>query len=107
MKTITGGLNAFATHLFPLMVFILLFATGRAHAQVTIQELRLGGLTSLANANVIRTSPDGSAVFYETSEDSPEGSFTKFFRWTSAGVQQIGEDLPADSWVDVDYVNTN
>ena len=108
MKTITGGLNAFATHLFPLMLFILLFATGRAHAQVTIQELRLGGLTSLANANVIRTSPDGSAVFYETSEDSPEGSFTKFFRWTSAGVQQIGEeDLPADSWFDVDYVNTN
>ncbi len=89
------------------MLFILLFATGRAHAQVTIQELRLGGLTSLANANVIRTSPDGSAVFYETSEDSPEGSFTKIFRWTSAGVQQIGEDLPPNFWLDVDYVNTN
>ncbi|MEI6878648.1 MAG: hypothetical protein WCL33_06400, partial [Planctomycetota bacterium] len=108
MKTITGGLNACATHLFLLMLFILLFATGRTHAQVTIQELRLGGLTSLANASVIHTSPDGSAIFYFTSEYSPEGSNTKVFRWTSAGVQRIGEeDLPADPWFDVDYVNTN
>ena len=107
MKTITGGFNAFATHLFPLMVFILLFATGRAHAQVTIEELDYGSLGVPAVGNILAMSSDGSAVFYQTSEDSPEGSFTKFFRWTSAGVQQIGDDLPADSWFEVDYINTN
>ena len=73
----------------------------------TKEELDYGSLGVPAVGNILAMSSDGSAVFYQTSEDSPEGSVTKVFRWTSAGVQQIGEDLHADSWFDIDYVNTN
>ena len=56
-------------------------------------------------------SPDGSVVVGRSwNASNPDAKH--IFRWSISSTdevtrQQIGEDLPADSWFEVDYINTN